>query len=416
MVDYLCSTEGLGGDLAHFVGFHDICPWNEANELLAIHQAEKDDIKARTKADFVNIALWHPQKEEINIIDETNCWNWQQGSRLQWIPNSSSIIYNKRINDRLISQIYNVGESKFESVIERPIYEIDHSGKKALSYSFSRLGELWKGYGYAELQKDFDQDEIAPATNGIFEVDLVNNTSKLLISLAQTFEIGRKSNFDSFKRFFTHCSFNPSGTKFCFFERFHTAEGALYSRFFVANSDGTELKLISEGKQSHFDWFNDNKILIWSRPSKSLINSAHKMGMLHKFPFKQIIRLIRSLNPSLKSKMTNEYFRIIDVTDKDNDLVVAREIVKEDGHPMFSKDRKQFVNDTYPNSEGKQELMLIEMDTFSKKSLGWYSVPQKFQDTDLKCDLHPRWDRNFSNICVDSSHSGKRQVYILSGK
>jgi hypothetical protein len=410
------STENLDNNLAHYVGFHDICPWNEENNLLALHQTSDDDIKDRTKDNFLNIVVWDPELNTTQMVDTTNCWNWQQGSRLQWIPGTNTIIYNKRIDNKVVAQKYNISKNEFEDTLISPIYEIHPSGKKALSYSFSRLGEMWRGYGYADLEKDADQDQIAPEGNGIFEIDLENNTNKLLISLKQTFYLGRKTSFDEFKRFFTHCSYNPSGTKFCFFERFHTAEGALYSRFFVSNIDGSDLKLISEGKQSHFDWYDDNHLLIWSRPSKSLINTAHKLGMLHKSPFKQIIRYIRSLNPSLKSKMTNEYYRIIDLTGQDPNITVAQEIIKEDGHPMFTKSRSHFVNDTYPNSEGKQELMIFDMVSKVKNSLGWFYVPEKFRDSDLKCDLHPRWNRTDNQLCVDSSHSGKRQVYILSDK
>lgn len=410
------STNDLNNSLAHFVGFHDICPWNFSNENVAIHQADRDDIKNRTKNDFINIGIWNPKKKELTIIDKTNCWNWQQGSRLQWLHETNNVIYNKRIGDKLVAQIYDVAQHSLKDPLNYPIYAIHPIEKKALSYSFARLGELWKGYGYADLLPDEDQDELAPKSNGIFEVDLEKNTAKLLISLKDTFEIGRKPNFDKFKRFFTHCSYNPSGTKFCFFERFHTEEGALYSRFFVANSDGSGLKLISEGKQSHFDWFSDDELLIWSRPSKSLINTAHKLGVLSKPPFKQMIKFIRGLNPSLKSKMTNEYYRFTDVNDVKNNRPFGKEIIKEDGHPSFNKARNQFVNDTYPNFEGKQELMIIDTESKTKKSLGFFHVPEKFRDSDLKCDLHPRWNRTDDQICVDSSHTGKRQVYILSTK
>lgn len=412
----LASTEDIDSKLSHFVGFHDICPWNESDEILAIQQTLKDDIKDRTKEDFIDLVLWDTKAMSIKKIDETNCWNWQQGSRLQWIPHSNRVIYNKRENNKAISVIYDVNSEKIEAQIDCPIYELHPNGKLALSYSFSRLGELWKGYGYAQLKDDKDQAEVAPSTNGIFEVDLIANKTKLLVSLSDTFQIGRNEKFDHFKRFFTHCSYNPSGTKFCFFERFHTGEGALYSRFFVANSDGTNLKLISEGKQSHFDWYDDTHLLIWSRPSKSLMNVAHKLGILGKPPFKQMIKMIRGLNPSLKTKMTNEYYRLIDVEGKENDQAIAKDIVKEDGHPMFDGDKRVFVNDTYPNAEGKQELMLIDMNDHSKNSLGWFDVPTKFQDNDLKCDLHPRWNRDYTKLCVDSSHSGRRQVYILDAR
>lgn len=413
MSKIIASTEEINSEKAHYVGFHDICPWNEANDLVAIQQTNKDDIKNRTIDDFVSIAIWHPSEKSIKIIDKTNCWNWQQGSRLQWVPNSNRLIYNKRKDNRAVAQLYNVSNQSFEQLLDRPIYELHPNGRHALSYSFSRLGELWKGYGYADLEEEKDQNEIAPANNGIFEVDINDNKSKLIVSLADTFKVGQNEKFNHYKRFFTHCSYNPSGTKFCFFERFHTDEGALYSRFFVANRDGTGLKLISEGKQSHFDWFDDSHLLIWSRPSKSLMNVAHKMGVLSKTPFKQLIKIIRGLSPSLKSKMTNEFYRLIDINGKDEEKAIAKDLVKEDGHPMFDSNKTSFINDTYPNAEGKQELMLIKINNDVKVSLGWFDVPKKFQDNDLKCDLHPRWNRDCTKICVDSSHSGKRQVYII---
>src|SRR5690554_6305322 len=131
------STELITSDLAHFVGFHDICPWNNDNDTLVIHQVEKDDIKYRTKDDYINIVLWNPKEKKVDVIDQTNCWNWQQGSRLQWVPKSDKIIYNKRVENKPIAQIFNSNEGAFEKTIDWPIYELHPSGKKALTYSFS---------------------------------------------------------------------------------------------------------------------------------------------------------------------------------------------------------------------------------------------------------------------------------------
>ncbi len=33
---------------------------------------------------------------------------------------------------------------------------------------------------------------------------------------------------------------------------------------------------------------------------------------------------------------------------------------------------------------------------------------------ELRCDLHPCWDRNYTRVAIDSIHNkGKRQVYIV---
>ena len=94
------------GPLAHFVGFHDINPWDITEKFIGLHQAENDTVKYRSDSDFIKVAIWDLEQNDIRIIDEINTWNWQQGARVQWLPNSSSLIYNSRRNGSLISKIF----------------------------------------------------------------------------------------------------------------------------------------------------------------------------------------------------------------------------------------------------------------------------------------------------------------------
>ena len=36
--------------------------------------------------------------------------------------------------------------------------------------------------------------------------------------------------------------------------------------------------------------------------------------------------------------------------------------------------------------------------------------------TDLRCDLHPRWNEDGSMISFDSTHEGQRAVYIIDAE
>jgi len=42
---------------------------------------------------------------------------------------------------------------------------------------------------------------------------------------------------------------------------------------------------------------------------------------------------------------------------------------------------------------------------------GFYAPPEL--DGPIRCDLHPRWNRDGTKVCIDSLHEGSRQIYVL---
>lgn len=64
-----------------------------------------------------------------------------------------------------------------------------------------------------------------------------------------------------------------------------------------------------------------------------------------------------------------------------------------------------------PNEKREQRLMLFDFETNERIDLGTFRAPAKFTGT-IRCDLHPRFDRAGKRICFDSTHEGRRQVYV----
>ena len=38
---------------------------------------------------------------------------------------------------------------------------------------------------------------------------------------------------------------------------------------------------------------------------------------------------------------------------------------------------------------------------------------KEITNSDIKCDLHPRWNRANTRLCIDSTHNGIRQCLII---
>jgi len=89
-------------------------------------------------------------------------------------------------------------------------------------------------------------------------------------------------------------------------------------------------------------------------------------------------------------------------------------LLKEDGHPQISPNQKYLITDTYANKEKYHKLLLYDLTKSNIYILGEFKLDDYLIDNNLKYDLHPRWDNSGNLICIDSSHDGSRQTYILN--
>ena len=89
--------------------------------------------------------------------------------------------------------------------------------------------------------------------------------------------------------------------------------------------------------------------------------------------------------------------------------------VDQDGHCSYSPDRTWILNDTYPQPNQCRTLMLYRPRDDRRVSLGEYlSPPETNTPAEIRCDLHPRWNRDGAQVCFDSLHEGHRQVYVMA--
>ncbi len=71
------------------------------------------------------------------------------------------------------------------------------------------------------------------------------------------------------------------------------------------------------------------------------------------------------------------------------------------------------MTDTYPDAKREQALILFDTRTGERLDIGSFRADPAYGDRDIKCDLHPRWDRTGHSICVDTTRNGNRQCAIV---
>lgn len=362
----------------YFFGYYDKSPWDKEERFMLSLRAPSttSDVAPTESADVVLIDLENNNK--ITKLSETKAWNVQQGAMLQWLgPDySSNILFNDFRNDKYVAVKLNI-HTKKETIIDFPVYSVSQDGSFALSLDFARLHRLRPGYGYRWLE-DQTKDKAVPADTAIWHIDLISGDIKPLLSYQDLYVFETREEMKEADHKVNHIMLNPSGTRFMVLHRWIKGSKR-YTRLVTADSDGSHLYNLSDDDMaSHSFWKNDNEIISYLR--KELEGTGYYL---------------------LKDKTENY------------EPVLSSLNAVGDGHPSFSKDGSKVVTDTYPNRERIQTVYVADSPSLEQpKAVAKVFAPFKY-DNDVRCDLHPRWDRKSEKVAVDATFEGKRALYIV---
>jgi Tol biopolymer transport system component len=175
-----------------------------------------------------------------------------------------------------------------------------------------------------------------------------------------------------------HLMISPNGKRFMVLHRWFQ-KGHKHTRLVTVDMDGSGMYNLSDDVfVSHCYWKNDGEILSFLR----------------------------------KKETGNHYYLM---KDKTQEYRMLWPNLNTDGHCSYSPDGNFIITDTYPNRKRIASVYLCKEDG------GEYGVSQRIArvfspfryDNDCRCDLHPRWNRDGSKVCIDSVHEGRRGIYEI---
>lgn len=395
---------------AHFFGYYDKCPWDSTGRYILSHRAEFDG-RPVTHSDDVEIGLIDLENnKEFMPIDRSHAWNWQQGAMTQWVPNAPDrlVIFNSRENDRAVSVLYDI-DSQERHTLPMPIYTLTPDGHYALTIDFDWLGQARGGYGYATEQSNISID---PNKNGIFRMDLSTGDCQMILSYNDVINFEHHPIMKRGVHWIETLSSAPgTANRFAFRHRFSLPNGGMYTRVMTANLQGEALHSMISGSASHAVWMDASHFLVWAR-HRTLSNQFLLRSLIKRLRFNWVLEWLHTQRSGwVRQNIIGDTMLLI--TDRDDEIQSfgAKNII-EDGHPSLSPTGPWLVMDTYPDDDQYRHLFLFNYEENRRIDLGaFYSPPQL--NYGWRCDLHPRWNRDGTVICIDSGHAGTRQMYLL---
>jgi len=393
-------TRAITSGLPHFFGYYDKTPWNADDTLLLAGEADFQD-RPPTARDVLRLGIVDPSSASgtFEPIAETRAWSWQQGAMAQWLPNGD-VIFNDRDHDGTVRAVVLNLSSGVRRELERGIYAVSPTGREAMSLNFHRIQTTRPGYGYPPAET-LPPPRWAPDNDGIWRVDLDRGTAELVLSLAelQAFESDPRAR--EAVNYINHAVYNTDGSRLCFFHLWNTPYW-LYEhtlRWCTIAPDGTELRILDPySLASHFAWRNGHEIIGWAF-------WAHD----HRDPLTPYERWYEHTDP--RGPVRGAYWLLDDHTGTAH--VVAPGVLPHDGHMSWSPNQQWLLTDEYailPGNDGWTPLLLYDIANGQRYEIGRFREPL---EGELRCDLHPRWNRTGTRICVDSAHDGTRQMYLI---
>lgn len=404
------------GPAQHFFGYFDKCPWHPGgpegrDDRLLAHETELYD-RLPTPREALRVGYVHARGDRrFHPVAESRAWNLQQGAMLQWAPGpENSIVFNDREGEDLCAVALDLGTQRRRR-LERPVAALSHDGGAALSINFARLNALAPDYGYPGARDPWAGDP-CPAGDGIWEMDLASGAARLLVSLEQIAACGEDGRPAGGTHYVNHPLFSPDDRRFCFVHRIRSPAGSLYTRLLCAERRTGSLRVLIGGLASHYDWRNADELLAWAGERRIL--RAAVRGAARRLPVAKVLRTVfRALGrPNfLKRRLLHDRFILFDARDG-RMTDVGREVLSADGHCTFSPDGRWLMTDTYPDWRRRATLILYHWGSGRAVRVAEFPARREL-DNEVRCDLHPRWSRDGREVCVDSAHTGARQMYAL---
>lgn len=351
-----------------FFGYYDKSPWNKSMSKMVFHSS--------ADSDQIQIKLFDLENKTVEVIGQSETWNYQQGSMTQWV-NDETIIFNVLLDDnKLGSRLYNISEDKTIDY-KMPIQCVHPNGKSAISLNYCRLMWLRPDYGYAQAFSNFERN-MDYKEDGLWQINLENGQFSLLISIEELILYRTTPEMAKSNHKFNHVMYSPNGDNLIFMHRWLGTLGK-WSRLYLYNLKSKTFKLLMDDKMiSHYSWRCNVEVIVWGRHQN---NDGYY--------------IVNTENGKIESVSEGYYDQY------------------GDGHPTFNpKNKNEYVTDTYPDKSRVRHLLVNACDSNHQSKLGQFFSSWKFEDEE-RCDLHPRWSPDGNFISIDSAHTGRRKSYIL---
>lgn len=354
-----------------FFGFHDLCPWSSDGTRLLAHRSGHIPVREPQPEDEVTIGYFEGEQEVGFVpLAVTAAFNWQEGSRLQWVGAGDQLIYNVLEGGKAHARRLDA-KGCVVADYDVPVSSVSPDGRCAASYSFERVRRYDLAYSYAGLS-GAHADE-APSDEGLILLDLASGQTKVLCSVRKLAQQEPHPTMSGAYHYVSHCRFSPDSQRISLMHCWLVGPRR-YSRLFAYDLVAGELFAFPTSDWvSHHCWMSAGRVLAYAH--------TERLG---------------------------RHYHVWEYGSGHSE-VVGLGTLTSDGHPQVDPEQRWLLTDSYPDRFRQQHLILYDLKQQRRHDLLSLRIPTRYR-YGLRCDFHPRWNRRYDTVCFDSAHTGVRSL------
>ncbi|MDA3799138.1 MAG: hypothetical protein PF692_08670 [Kiritimatiellae bacterium] len=386
--------------------FFDTSPISPSGRYLAVFQLPFED-RPPEPGEAGNICLVDLETGKNRIVAQTCGWEPQMGANINWGGSDHELFFNDVDTESWKPFAWKLdplaGKRKR---MDGTVYHASPDGRWLISANMTTMRKTQGGYGVC-IPMDKMQRNIGPSENdGFYITDTSTGKTRLLASIAdllsQSDPAVLMDNPKQYEIYGFHSKFNPQGNRLM-----------LSLRWFPATDEPRCNMFKIDASAVRFAWVTTN--LDGKSPQCTVGPEQWEKHGHHATWFPDGEHISMNLN------IDRDVMRFVQVNSDGTELKKILNDVVGSGHPTIHPDGRHLLTDTYTLEnmafgDGTIPIRWIDLRTGKEETIIRINTLQTCNDSVMRIDPHPAWDRTWRYITFNAFVGGTRRVFVADMK
>ena len=389
-----------------FHRFFDTSPISLSGRYLAVFQMPFED-RQPLPGERGNVIVVDLHTGQEKIAADTCGWEPQMGANINWGGSDHELFFNDVDTTTWQPFAWKLNPLSGEKQrMDGPLYHASPDGKWLISANMTTMRRTQPGYGVRIPDEVARQNIGAAKDDGFYITDTTSGKKRLLISIHDLLTQANPpvliDDYEKYEIYGFHSKFNPQGDWLM-----------LSLRWFPVQDPPTFNMFKVDFQAVRYAWVT---MPISGDPKHCAVGPEHwEKGGHHGTWFPDGKRISMNLN------INRDGLYFVQVNRDGSDLRKMLEDVPGSGHPTVHPIGTHLITDTYTKEktafgDGTIPLRWVNLNTGEDQVLVRINTAQPSEDSVLRVDPHPAWDRSWRYVTFNAFVGGTRRVFIADMK